>query len=120
MFCKKPLRSDLGRLSPARAFTWLVAGWRDVAVHAASSLIYGLLVSLVSVGIVIGLFAVGWASILFPAFAGFMVVGPLLAIGLYEKSRQIAAGEPMRFGRMIFVRPNQAGRSCSPAYSCVS
>ncbi|MDB5595369.1 MAG: putative transrane protein [Hyphomicrobiales bacterium] len=97
-------------LSPAHAFKWLAAGWRDVAVHPTSSLIYGLLVSLVSATIVFGLFAIGWASVLFPAFAGFMVVGPLLAIGLYEKSRQIAAGEPVRLARMIFVRPKSGGQ----------
>jgi uncharacterized membrane protein len=34
---------------------------------------------------VVGMFKFGLDYILFPAFAGFMVVGPILAVGLYEK-----------------------------------
>jgi len=98
------------QLSPSTAFTWLAAGWRDLTTQPLSSLIYGALVFVVSVAIVIGLVAFGWDYILFPAFAGFMVVGPLLAIGLYEKSRRIAAAEPVSLRRMIFVKPKSGGQ----------
>jgi uncharacterized membrane protein len=96
--------------APGTAFQWLSAGWRDLLVEPAASLIYGVIVFLISAGMVGGLFAFGWDYILFPAFAGFMVVGPIVAIGLYEKSRQIAAGEPVSLGRMIFVRPASGGQ----------
>src|SRR3954451_4026125 len=92
-------------LAPSDAFTWLAKGWQDLTVQPMSSLSYGLLIFLVSIAIVAGLFRLGWDYILFPAFAGFMVVGPILAVGLYEKSRRIAAGEPISLARMIFVRP---------------
>ena len=97
-------------LPPAAAFRWLAAGWRDLTVQPATSLSYGLLVFLVSVAIVVGLFAFDLDYILFPAFAGFMVVGPILAVGLYEKSRRIAAGEPCRTGADDFVRPKSGGQ----------
>src|SRR3546814_10734773 len=77
-------------LPPAAAFSWLRAGWRDLTVKPALSLVYGLAVFLASLIIVSGLFAIEWDYILFPALAGFMVVGPVLAIGLYEKSDRIA------------------------------
>lgn len=87
------------------ALGWLRAGWRDLMAEPGSSLAYGLAVFIVSVAIVAGLFFLGLDYILFPAIAAFMVVGPLVAIGLYEKSRLIEAGEPVSLRRMIFVRP---------------
>ncbi len=106
-----PLKNRWNRsLAPSNAFTWLAAGWRDLAVQPASSLAYGLMIFLVSIAIVIGLFRFGWDYILFPAFAGFMVVGPILAVGLYEKSRRLAAGLPVSLTRMIFVKPKSGGQ----------
>lgn len=97
-------------VAPSAAFSWLAAGWRDLTTQPLASLGYGALVFLVSVAIVVGFFGFGWDYILFPAFAGFMVVGPVLAVGLYEKSRRIAAGEPVGLAEMIFVRPKSGGQ----------
>src|SRR5262245_7380482 len=96
-------------LPAGAAFSWLKAGWRDFLNHPGTSLAYGIAVFAVSLAIVWGLFALGYDYILFPALAGFMVIGPLVAIGLYEKSRAIAKEEPVSLSRMIFVRP----RSCA-------
>lgn len=97
-------------LAPQTAFAWLSAGWHDLTIRPLPSLAYGALVFLVSLATVTGMLAFGWDYILFPAFAGFMVVGPLLAIGLYEKSRRIAAGEKIGLTQMIFVRPKSGGQ----------
>jgi uncharacterized membrane protein len=97
-------------LAPPDAFTWLAKGWQDLTVQPMTSLCYGLLVFLASVAIVGGLVQLGWDYILFPALAGFMVVGPILAIGLYEKSRRLGAGLPVSLANMIFVRPRCGGQ----------
>ena len=69
---------------PAQAaLDWLKAGWRDLTVQPALSLIYGFAVFVVSALLVWVLFEWGRDYILFPALAGFMIVAPLLAIGLY-------------------------------------
>jgi uncharacterized membrane protein len=108
-----PLPQDRGwrrHYGPAMALEWLSAGWRDLRALPAPSLVYGVGVFVVSAAIVVGLFAFGWDYILFPAFAGFMVVGPILAVGLYEKSRLLAAGEPISLARMMVVRPAAGGQ----------
>ncbi len=97
-------------LAPAAAFGWLAAGWRDLTVDPLQSLAYGVLVFAVSIAVVTILFTLGWDFILFPAFAGFMIVGPLVAIGLYEKSRKLAAGGRSSLMQMIFVRPMSGGQ----------
>jgi uncharacterized membrane protein len=109
-----PLRPYIDRnrrnLPASTAFDWLSAGWRDFMIQLGPSLAYGIVVFLVSLAIVWSLFALGMDYILFPALAGFMVVGPLIAIGLYEKSRAIAANQPVSLARMIFVRPKSGAQ----------
>lgn len=97
-------------LAPSDAFDWLAAGWQDFRTGPFPSLSYGILVFLVSLAIIASFVSFGWDYILFPALAGFMVVGPLLAIGLYEKSRRLAAGERIGLARMVFVRPASGGQ----------
>lgn len=92
-------------LPPSAAFGWLGAGWHDFAAQPGPSLAYGALIFVVSLLFVGVLLAFGWDFILFPAFAGFLVVGPLLALGLYDKSRRRAMGELVSLRQMILVRP---------------
>lgn len=84
---------DFERGLPAgAALDWLKAGARDTFASPVSSLAYGFAVFLVSVGFVAALFEFGFSYILFPVIAGFMVLGPMVAIGLYGKSRLLAGG----------------------------
>jgi len=100
-----PLAHQRRRNLPASAaFGWLAAGWRDFLHAPGPSIAYGLAVFAVSVAIVWMLFALGLDYILFPALAGFMVVGPLIAIGLYQKSRDLAQDRKPSLARMLFVR----------------
>lgn len=90
---------------PARtALSWLGAGWRDLWHMPLPSLAYGFAVFLLSAGIVWGLFWLKLDYILFPALAGFMVVGPLVAIGLFRKSWDIEQRIRPSLSRMLFVR----------------
>lgn len=91
-------------LSASAPMAWLAAGWRDLWNHPFPSLAYGLGITLLSWTLIWAMFAIDWAQILFPALAGFLVVGPLLATGLYEKSRRLAAGEKISLAAMIFPR----------------
>jgi len=95
--------------APAMAFRWLAAGGRDLLTTPLSSLLYGVIVLVASAAVVASLFAFGWDSVLFPAFAGFMVVGPVLAVGLYEKSRRLGEGMQTGLSAMLAVRPASGG-----------
>jgi uncharacterized membrane protein len=76
-----------------RPLAWLARGWQDLWRQPAASLFYGLAVTLA-----------GWALLLLTrdhpslfaaAVSGFLLLGPLLATGLYELSRAYEAGEPV-------------------------
>ncbi|WP_226781985.1 DUF2189 domain-containing protein [Oceaniglobus trochenteri] len=92
------------------AFDWLRAGWSDTWTNPLPSLLYGIGVFIVSAFVVWFLFRLEFDYALFPALAGFMVLGPLIANGLYEKSRRLEKGESTRYLQMVFVRP-RSGRA---------
>src|SRR5690606_3779303 len=82
---------------------WLAGAWRDLMHAPAIGLGYGAVVA-----------AAGWAltaavlrwqslSLALPLAAGFMLVAPMLAVGLYETSRRLQAGEPLRLRAIAFV-----------------
>lgn len=98
--------SPLARGLPSRAaLDWLAAGWRDLRTHPGPSLAYGVFLVLVSWAVLLGLHAVGLLYLALPAVSGFLILGPFLAIGLYEKSRRLEAGEPVGLAAMLPVRP---------------
>jgi uncharacterized membrane protein len=82
---------------------WLAAGWRDMWRVPQVSLLYGVAVVIASWAIALLLFWLDALAIVLPLAAGFMLVGPLLAVGLYEASRRLEAGEPVRPLAVMFV-----------------
>jgi uncharacterized membrane protein len=91
-------------------WTWLAAGWRDLWALPALSLGYGAVFSLVALGLVTGLFALGWQSLMLALAGGFLLVGPMLAVGLYEVSRRLEAGEAIDVRDAIFVGVRSPGQ----------
>lgn len=85
-------------------FHWLGLGWRDLWTRPAPSLIYGVLVFVISWIVIASLFSFDLSAYLFPALAGFFIIGPILALGLYDKSQRIQNGEAVSLGTMLFVR----------------
>lgn len=92
------------RLDSSVAFGWLKAGWRDLWMQPLPSLAYGALVFVASWLVIASLFSLNLSAYLLPALAGFLIVGPVLALGLYDKSRRIEDGDAVSLGAMLFVR----------------
>lgn len=106
-----PARTDWRRaVPPAAALGWLNAGWQDFIRSPMPSLAYGLMVFAVSIAVILGLVGLGYGFLLFPALSGFLVVAPLAATGLYEKSRRLSIQSPVRLADMMFVSIRSGGQ----------
>ena len=81
----------LGTLSWHDPFQWLARGWRDFCLAPGPGLFYG--ACFVVMGWLL-LYVFQHAAIYTLALsAGFLLLGPVLCLGLYDVSRQLEAGE---------------------------
>lgn len=76
---------------------WLRAGWGDLAAMPGRSLFFGIV--LAAMGFLLTRFFGGAVGIALTT--GFLLVGPFLAIGLYELSRQREGGRPPRLSSAL-------------------
>ncbi len=93
------------RLSLDAPWRWLGAGWRDLLAAPALSVGYGLFVVGGGILIISALWRAGLTSLIPVAIGVFALVGPLLAVGLYEMSRRIEAAERPRLFPVKFAGP---------------
>ena len=76
-----------------RPWQWLAAGWRDFQQNPAVGLCYGVLATITGYLITLGLWQWGSVVYVLPLTAGFLIVGPILTVGLYEVSRMAQEGK---------------------------
>jgi uncharacterized membrane protein len=74
-------------------FDWLAKGWRDLRDAPAASLFYGAAFALM--GLLIHLVFQHMVELTSSLTAGFLLLGPFLATGLYDISRRLQRGEPV-------------------------
>ena len=86
-----PLILAVNQVPPLQALRWLKLGWADFVRAPMPGLLHGIAVALGG-WIVLALGERHW-SLLAGAFSGFVLMGPILATGLYELSRRLARGE---------------------------
>ena len=89
---------------------WLGAGWRDMWTYPGTSLTYGLVFALGAVLMLVGVTQAGAQSLILALFGGFLLIGPLVALGLYEVSRRIETGEPVSLASAIARSFQPAGQ----------
>lgn len=84
-----PIR--LNRLDAGAPWRWLKCGWRDFARAPLHDLFYGACFAIMG-GLLAVLFRHAPAYVL-ALSAGFVLVGPLLCLGMYDASRRLERGE---------------------------
>ena len=98
---------EVHALQPGAARRWLRLGWADLRAAPAASLFYGLV--LATMGVVLGRFF-GDAAYELAFATGFLLVGPFLAMGMYDISRRRERGEPV-----VLLHTLTAWRANAPA-----
>jgi len=79
-------------------WNWLSAGWRDLLRAPGVSLAYGELYDIAGCVLTYVMITIDAWYVILPLASGFLLLGPLLAVGLYEASRRFEAGEPVTLG----------------------
>ena len=76
-----------------RPWVWLARGWQDLRCAPKVGLAYGCVFTVLGFLILGGLWLLELFYLVFPLTAGFILLGPILAVGLYEVSRRQESGE---------------------------
>ncbi len=88
-------------VAPDRPWAWLTAGWRDLMANPQIGFFYGGALTLAGWVLALVLLWARTAWAILPASAGFFMVAPLLAAGLYEASRLREEGQPVTFAACL-------------------
>jgi uncharacterized membrane protein len=87
-------------------WSWLAAGWRDLWRIPQISLTYGLIAAVGAAIIAVGLARLEAISLFLALAGGFLLLGPLLAVGLYDASRRLALGQSPRLADVFSAARN--------------
>lgn len=94
------------KIGPGAPFDWLKGAWGDLWKIPGPALTYGVILALISGGLAYALFFSGYSSWIMVLAGGFLFVGPMFAMGLYEAGRQLERGQSPKLGEMLFVKTN--------------
>ncbi len=92
---------SIRNLNPGDVFDCLHRGVRDFRASFPFGLFFASVYVVGGLGLVGLLLFIGEYELIFPAIAGFLLIGPAVAVGLYEVSRRLEAGEPLQWGPIL-------------------
>lgn len=105
---KVPVR--IRRVSVDRSSAWLAMGWRDLRAAPAIGLAYGAGFVAVSFLLTFGLIAAGLGALVLPLAGGFLLVAPVLVVGLYDVSRRLERGQSVSVAAVLASLREAAAR----------
>lgn len=91
-------------------WNWLSAGWRDLWNVPHISIAYGASFAVLAFALTFGLLQFGLQSLILALGAGFLLIGPLVAVGLYETSRRLEANLPVSLAEVALAGASAPGQ----------
>jgi uncharacterized membrane protein len=91
-------------------WAWLTSGWRDMWRLPYISLGYGAVCALLSAALVCGLMVTGLASLALTLGGGFLLVGPMAAVGLYAASERLEVGQDVTIYDLLRAAVHGSGQ----------
>ncbi|MGI9477784.1 MAG: DUF2189 domain-containing protein [Hyphomicrobiaceae bacterium] len=98
------------KVSVEAPWDWLAAGWRDIWEHPHISLGFGFIFCGLAVLLFFGLSLAGLQSLILALAGGFMIIGPIFAVGLYDLSRRVANDEAVTSRAVLLSGANAPGQ----------
>ena len=109
---------DVRRIAPGDLADALRAGLADFAAAPLYGLFFGTVFSVTGIVIAYLLMVTGSSYWVLPLAAGFPLIGPFAAVGLYEVSRRRETGEPLNWPDVLGAVVRE-GRLQLPSYAFV-
>lgn len=100
----------INSVSMDRPKSWLLAGVEDFRRAPVVSLAYGIFWVGLSLAVTAGAVTMGFWHVLLPLIAGFMFIGPLVAVGTYGVSQAIERGQTPHLGHALGCWRPHAGQ----------
>jgi uncharacterized membrane protein len=100
----------IGQVAFDAPWNWLAAGWRDLWSAPHISLLYGVIFAGLSASLTLGLLVADLTSLVLALAGGFLLIGPVAAVGLYEVSRRLENGERVTWRDVFRIWPKTAGQ----------
>jgi uncharacterized membrane protein len=93
----------LRTVSADAPWTWLAAGWRDLWHAPTIGLTYGGLAFAMAALLAACLAFIQALPLFLTLAGGFLLLGPMIAVGLYEASRRMALSQPVSLKTVAFA-----------------
>lgn len=97
----KPIAEYIRDVNIEQPFVWLGKGWADFVRAPTLSLAHGLIFTTIGLVLAVGLHYAEMDYLIYPMTAGFILAGPILAIGIYDISRRFSRGSVPRPGKCL-------------------
>ena len=107
---RPPAMPDVRTLTWADLRASLAAGWSDFIHAPLFGLFFGGIYAVGGLLMLLFLIVLDTPWMIIPLAVGFPLVGPFVAVGLYEVSRRRQAGEPLKWGGVLSVVFQQRNR----------